>query len=126
MDIHFAPPPSISETQKVISDAERRNAELGVELANERRQRQMDGPELSKELVKINAAVERQLRRCHELDIFNDGLRKKIVNAKKRRVDQTRMAGGELVTKENARLLKRQTEILEDKLSMVRHFALFA
>ena len=120
MDVHLDDPESVSETQRVIADALKRNAELSLELQNDQRVRRMKGPGLRKEVAQINAQVERQLRRCHELELYNDSLRKKIQNARKRSIDQKRMRGGEAVARENARLLKRQTEILEDKLNMVR------
>eukprot|EP00750_Incisomonas_marina_P019293 INCI3281.1.p1 GENE.INCI3281.1~~INCI3281.1.p1 ORF type:complete len:571 (-),score=148.25 INCI3281.1:657-2369(-) len=119
MDIHFEPPKSVSETQRATADAARRNEELGVELSNEKQHRAMSSAAtLRKEIFKSNNAAEKQLRRCHELELYNEGLRKKIQNVRKRQIDQSRMRGGETTTRENARLLKRQTEILEDKLSM--------
>ena len=122
MNIHpEAAPESVKLTKQAIADAFQRNEELDLEISNARKKQQMVSDKgLKKDVEFYRGQIEKQLRRCHQLEIFNDGLRKKIQNSTKRRADQRRMVGGTFAAKENERLMRRQTQILQDKLVLVR------
>jgi hypothetical protein len=111
----------LQETKHAADFAAARNSELMVELANdERTKRMMSAPGVAKDLLRNRDLIDTQMRKCHELEVLNEGLRRKIQNAKKRHVDQSVVRGGEIVTQENERLLRKQTQILEDRLIGVR------
>lgn len=110
----------LNEVQRAADFAARRNYHLNLEMNNhDCNKRMLADPGLAKEVTRNHILINKHLRRIHELEVYNESLRRKITIQKTRRHDQGTWRGGTFATKENTRLLKRQTKILEDKLVAV-------